>query len=518
MPLPLIERAENDDDVRFRLSRQSLAAGEALYEIAPLGAARRIPERGPAPGEQYRFHFDMTECIGCKCCIVACNEQNGNPADITWRRVGEIEGGWYPDTYRLYLSMGCNHCLEPSCLIGCPVEAYQKDPVTGIVQHSAEACIGCQYCTWNCSYGVPQYNPERGIVGKCDMCYGRLTEGREPACVNACPEGAIRIEIVNTQEWKSGYSSANAPGLPSADDSISTTRITLPDRLPPDLKKADYWRVRPEAPHWPLVLMTVLTQLSVGSFATIWLLQLVGATSRLASAAIGSLLVGGLALAASTAHLGRPIYAFRALKMWKRSWLSREVLLFGAFSAMSAFYAASLWLGIPLSRELGGVTVMLGAAGIAASAFIYLVPARPSWNTKFTVSDFFLTAAILGPLFAGAIGVAQGRWLTLIGVAAASAQLLNQTLRFLWLIASETFELHASARLLSTVLAKTLLLWVALLLVGGIALPLSGLGLARNAALVLAFAGEIVGRYLFYVSVVPKNIAAPYLQAQEHAR
>ena len=39
-----------------------------------------IPARKPEPGEQYRFHFDMTKCIGCKCCVVACNEQNGNPA------------------------------------------------------------------------------------------------------------------------------------------------------------------------------------------------------------------------------------------------------------------------------------------------------------------------------------------------------------------------------------------------------------------------------------------------------
>ena len=103
-----------------------------------------MPNRAPAPGEQYRFHVDMGKCIACKCCVVACNEQNGNPATINWRRVEEIEGGWFPMTMRSSLSMGCNHCLEPTCLQGCPVDAYSKDPATGIVRHSADACIGCQ--------------------------------------------------------------------------------------------------------------------------------------------------------------------------------------------------------------------------------------------------------------------------------------------------------------------------------------------------------------------------------------
>src|SRR6266567_4269133 len=252
--LPLIDRAR-EDGITFLLTGMTpQTAGERLYEIAPLTPESLIPSRALQPGEQYRFHFDMTQCIGCKCCVVACNEQNGNPADINWRRVGEIEGGFYPDTQRFHLSMGCNHCLEPSCLIGCPVDAYKKDPVTGIVQHSPETCIGCQYCTWNCSYGVPQYNPERGVVGKCDMCYGRLTDGREPACVSACPESAIRIETVRTSEWLEAYRiDANSPGMPSADDSVSTTRITLPVRMPSDVRKVDLDRLRPENPHWPLV-------------------------------------------------------------------------------------------------------------------------------------------------------------------------------------------------------------------------------------------------------------------------
>src|SRR5690242_13925418 len=316
--LPLIERAR-EDGVTFVMSRQAPAlAEERLYQIAASSPAPRIPDRALLPGEQYRFHFDMTQCIGCKCCVVACNEQNGNPAPINWRRVGEIEGGFFPQTSRSYLSMGCNHCLEPTCLAGCPVDAYSKDPVTGIVSHSADACIGCQYCTWNCSYGVPQYNSERGVVGKCDMCHGRLSLGQAPACVSACPEGALQIEIVDVNEWRQAVSSPAAPlGLPADDGSLSTTRVTLPESTPPNARPRDITQVTPQHAHWSLILMTVLTQMSVGAFVTIWLLQLLGASTPLGLAAAVSLTVGGLALGAATFHLGRPVHAYRALRMWR---------------------------------------------------------------------------------------------------------------------------------------------------------------------------------------------------------
>lgn len=460
-----------------------------------------IPHHPLQPGEQYRFHFDMTRCIGCKCCEVACNEQNGNPVDINWRRVGEIEGGSYPLTQRFYLSMGCNHCLDAACLKGCPVNAYTKDSATGLVLHSADTCIGCQYCTWNCPYGVPQYNPERGVVGKCDMCYGRLAEGREPACVNACPESAIQVEIVNIAEWREDHQAGNAPGMPPVEQTVSTTRITLPENLVPGLEKADHMRVRPEHPHWPLVFMTVLTQLSVGAFLS---LAMSGVIRPLA--ALASLIVAMLALGASTLHLGRPAHAYRALKMWKRSWLSREVLLFSLFAGAAQAYAASQLLGFPaLLGTVSIPTVLFGLAGVTASAFIYLVPARPAWDSPLTVADFQLTGLLLGPLFVNAMGLDV---MPALIVAAASAQLLNQLLKLLRLMRSDVSELRASARLLVRDFSWLFLLRLGLLLVGGIVLPLAGYG---KLALLPALAGELTSRYLFFVTVVPRNMAASFI-------
>ena len=510
MELPLLERMQQLDVTHFPL----LPAAEERTGGSFCGAGSPAhPLRMPAAGEQYRFHFDMTKCIGCKCCVVACNEQNGNPADILWRRVGEIEGGTYPATHRHYLSVGCNHCLEPTCMTGCPVNAYTKDSITGIVRHSADACIGCQYCTWNCSYGVPQYNPERGVVGKCDMCYGRLARGQRPACASACPESAIEIELVNIHQWRHEYKAqANAPGMPSADDSISTTRLTLPSQIPQDLQKVNLGHLRAEQPHWPLIVMTVLTQLSVGAFAAIWSIQLAGAsTHRMAVVlALGAALV---ALSASTIHLGRPIHAARALKMWRRSWLSREVLLFTMFAAAATAYSISSLLANSLATATGAATVIFGVAGVGASARLYLVPGRPGWNSPLTVFEFFATAATLGFAAGNVLTQRGSAWTTgLVAVAAATiAVLIGKIAR---LALSSRYELYASWQLLSTTLLNKLLIRI-VLLIGGMLFCEVGEHLwCHLAGLLLIVAGEFVNRYLFFVSVVPTNIASGYLHEE----
>jgi DMSO reductase anchor subunit len=229
-----------------------------------------------------------------------------------------------------------------------------------------------------------------------------------------------------------------------------------------------------------------------------------------------SLAVAALALAASTLHLGRPIYAYRALKMWRRSWLSREVLLFSGFSAVACLYAIGLWIGIAGGAGLGALTLLFGFGGVTASACIYRVPSRPAWNTPLTLVQFNLTALTLGPLFAAAaVGAAGLRWLPAGIAAMAGAQFIVLALRFFRMSGSDTVELQASSRLLATTLRTPFIFRGVLLALGAMAMPLySSSPLALWLGCLFALAGEIVGRYLFFVSAVPKHMAAPYLGSE----
>lgn len=523
MSLPLHERAH--DGSSFDLVRLSL-----LQSAAPARVVHSlIPERPLEPGEQYRFHFDMTRCIGCRSCEVACNEQNGNPYDINWRRVGELEGGAYPDTLRHYLSMGCNHCLDADCVKGCPVDAYTKDPITGIVLHSADACIGCQYCVWNCPYSVPQFNAERGVVGKCDMCQGRLAEGLEPACVNACPEHAIEIEIVNKIAWKADFTAADSPGMPAARHTISTTRITLPPAVAGgELERVDSGQIRAEHPHWSLVFMTTMVQAVVGALIVMLLAHATDTVSLTLLA-----LVTAVALNISVFHLGRPAYAWRALKMWRRSWLSREVLLFALFFLSIGACTAASWaqtLGLfhltHAVPALAWAASFFGVLGTIASAYIYLVPARPSWNMVHTPLDFLLSASLLGAALAPVLEKAaallarlEPRYFTHTPVHYAAWPVVlitalwfsNQVIRLFRLRSSSLFEGRASFALMrGALLRPTVLSSFALVLVAA-GIIVGGLW---TLGLLCAIVAVLSARYLFFVSVVPLSMGLSFLRAR----
>src|SRR5260221_970247 len=213
-----------------------------------------IPQTKPGPGQQYAFAVDLDACTGCKACVSACHSLNGLEEHETWRSVGLLHGTAETEAYRQTITTACHHCVEPGCLEGCPVMAYDKDEETGIVRHLDDQCIGCQYCMLKCPYDVPQYSERLGIVRKCDMCIGRLGAGEAPACVQACPHEAITIELVERTEIvrQAMPGSAMVPGAFNSNYTKPATRFSSRHPLPANAEAADEAALRLENATWPL--------------------------------------------------------------------------------------------------------------------------------------------------------------------------------------------------------------------------------------------------------------------------
>ena len=493
-------------------------------------------------GEQYRFHFDMTACVGCHCCEVACNEQNGNSAEIKWRRVGEMEVGSFPETMQLFNSMSCNHCLEPACLIGCPTESYIKLE-NGIVQHNQDTCIGCQYCTWNCPYEVPVFNPEQGVVSKCHMCVDKLEAGQTPACIQACPAGAISIEVVNKDEWiKSDLAKEGvAPHLPDPNITKPTTRYTLPELPEGEIIPADKHHLAPAHPEFPLVFMTILTQMSFGGLVAILLGEILSGFGLNLPApnfatVFAIFLASAIGLPLSALHLGRPILAMSAMKNYKTSWLSREAIALGAFTAILMLLAGVFYFGGSKSLKilLEILALGIGGYGIYAQSMIYRVPARPAWNRPSTTFRFF-GSGYLGFLLVATVVSGYSTQ----AVPAILALVMLTALYQLYLILAEIFfykylsedtpnfyQLNRSKTLLEKHFGGLRKIRIISLGFFGVAMPLFGVVLAVAGlesltfwvlalALLGAFGSELIGRFLFYSTVVPTGLAGNFFAGNQ---
>ena len=144
---------------------------------------------------------DVTKCIGCEQCVVACKKINDLPAESAPPRPGATPDGLSADRWTTvihrpdnrFVRKQCRHCQEPACVSVCPVGAMQKTP-EGPVIYDKKVCLGCRYCMMACPYGIPHYewdsaNPS---VRKCILCYPSLKSGAidRPACVAACPTQA----------------------------------------------------------------------------------------------------------------------------------------------------------------------------------------------------------------------------------------------------------------------------------------------------------------------------------------
>jgi len=397
---------------RYLADQQSLTVVDRVSQRHDQGARglhrEPIPLERPSAGQQYAFEVDLDACTGCKSCVNACHSLNGLDEDESWRSVGLLYGGGTTTPWLQTVTAACHHCVEPACMHGCPVNAYEKDAVTGIVRHLDDQCIGCGYCTLTCPYEVPRFNQRRGIVRKCDLCSDRLDAGEQPACVQACPTRAIRVTVVEVAAAVeaaeagaflfAGGSPAPMPTAPSPRKTIPTTRYVTSREFPSDALATGHFSVRPAHTHLPLVFMLVLTQLSVGAFGVDLALRAAHAPSQGLSNAVTALVTGLLALGVSVAHLGRPLYAFRAVIGLRRSWLSREIVAFNAFALLAAGYAAALWAGAGSAAltVLGGVTAAAGIAGVTSSVMVYAVTGRAWWRAGATSARFGATALACG--------------------------------------------------------------------------------------------------------------------------
>ena len=425
--------------------------------------AELLPASPPGPGQQLAFLVNLDACTGCKACVTGCHSLNGldTGSGETWRQVGDL--GPQPVT------SACHHCADPACLNGCPAEAYEKDALTGAVIHLDDACIGCSYCTMTCPSEVPSFSDRLGIVRKCDLCHGRLSAGEAPACVQACPTEAIRIQVVDVAtaggDW--GLAAGPAPALTRPTTTYTSTR--------PRIDRPAAADARPVAGpgHPALAGLLVLSQWALGA-------ALVG-DPELSLACISA------ASTASVVHLGRPLLAWRAVLGWRHSWLSREVLSVAAFTVLAlATILTGSWLPLRVT------TVATGLVVVGCSAAVYAVTGRRWWQLPRLLALFGATAAVAAIALAGA---------PLWAVAAAAVGKLVIEGGVVRHRGVERGELARTARLLIGPLQGQVARRLALLVLG-----LAALTAAPAVGIALLLAGDIVERGLLFRAASPERM------------
>jgi len=190
---------------------------------------------------RFAFFIDSSACSGCKACQAACRDKNDLPPGVSWRRIYEVEGGSWKITdgvitekpFAYNFSMSCNHCEDTPCVDACPTTALHKT-LDGIVVIDKLKCMGCNYCEWTCPYKALKMDSTQGIMTKCDMCEDYIYEGRNPACVDACPMRALEFGYYDTLVSRHG-SNAKIYPLPG----YEMTKPSVVIKVHPDASRAN---------------------------------------------------------------------------------------------------------------------------------------------------------------------------------------------------------------------------------------------------------------------------------------
>ncbi|MBR5474134.1 MAG: 4Fe-4S dicluster domain-containing protein [Lachnospiraceae bacterium] len=185
---------------------------------------------------QLGFYFDMTRCIGCRTCQVACKDRwQIQGAGARPRRVETYETGEYPDAKMYHIAMSCNQCGNPACVAACPTGAMFKAE-DGTMRYDESLCDGCGACVTGCPYGAPQLL-ETGKIARCDSCYTLREAGMNPVCVDACLMRCL--DFGDVEELKAKYGTNLVSDVASLYDS-TVTQPNLLIKATPASQEADY--------------------------------------------------------------------------------------------------------------------------------------------------------------------------------------------------------------------------------------------------------------------------------------
>jgi formate dehydrogenase iron-sulfur subunit len=139
---------------------------------------------------EHAFLLDMSRCIGCEACVVACKTGNELPIGTQYIELIEHTSGTFPDLEGGFQNHRCYHCIDASCVSVCPTGALFKEG--GLTRLNSSACSGCGYCAQSCPYGVPKMENARAT--KCDGCTATVAGGELPWCVQTCPAQALKYD------------------------------------------------------------------------------------------------------------------------------------------------------------------------------------------------------------------------------------------------------------------------------------------------------------------------------------
>lgn len=152
--------------------------------------------------KKYAIDLDITKCISCGACSIACMDQNDfqvKEGQRPFRNVFDLEMEQKGEVKYSHLSLACMHCSDAPCITACPSACLRKDPETNLTVYDTTNCIGCHSCAMACPYGIPSFG-ENGKMIKCDGCYVRVHHGMLPACVKACPVKALQLVDTEAKE------------------------------------------------------------------------------------------------------------------------------------------------------------------------------------------------------------------------------------------------------------------------------------------------------------------------------